>query len=155
MAQRRRGAVNTLMRACLVGLVVLLLGLAGLPFAATGLRIPQPPTFASGNAVVSSLPAAPGGADALISRSPFAPTRRPFVRAATPDIQPDVEVRLVGIFKVGGELRASLIVGGNPTTVGVGDATAAGVVASIDSSAVTIEGSPPRIVQIFPSSTNP
>lgn len=86
----------------------------------------------------------------LLDRSPFAPDRSAFDRenASTPP-PPPIEVKLTGIFKVGKELRASLLVGGQSIVVRRGDETAAGRVARIEADAVHLEGPTQQRLEMF------
>ncbi len=80
-------------------------------------------------------------ASAILEMSPFAPNRSAFDRAtASASPVPPVEVKLTGIFRVGKELRASLIVGGQSIVVREGDETAAGKVGKIAENSVMLAG---------------
>lgn len=86
----------------------------------------------------------------LLERSPYAPDRSAFDRdrpVAPPP--PPVEVRLTGIFKVGKEFRASLMINGQSIVVRRGDETAAGKVAKIESGAILLSGSIEQRLEIF------
>ncbi len=135
-------------------------GLAVVGFAAAavvGLRLsPDVPT----EAPLASLPApsttalpqvGAGAGPSLLGRSPFARDRSPFARNAGPAApEVPIEVRLAGIFKVGNETRANLIVGGQSVVVKKGDETPIGVVTDIEASAVIFGGAtPPRRVEMF------
>lgn len=88
----------------------------------------------------SPLPKAePGAASLILDRSPFTPERRPFGRDQAPPPAP-VDVRLTGIFTLGGKRQASLMVGGQPSSVREGDQTAAGRITKIEPTAVELEG---------------
>ncbi|MEY2759833.1 MAG: hypothetical protein RIR33_3611 [Pseudomonadota bacterium] len=104
----------------------------------------QPPVFAPLPSVNDK------AAPAILEMSPFATDRRAFDRAtASAPPAPLVEVKLTGIFKVGKELRASLIVGGQPIVVRQGDETAVGKVGMITADSVTLAGPPVRMLEMF------
>lgn len=89
-------------------------------------------------------------ASAILAMSPFAPDRSAFDRAtASAPPAPPVELKLTGIFKVGKELRASLIVGGQSIIVREGDETAAGKVGKISTNSVVLTGPSDRLVEMF------
>lgn len=141
--------MNLLLRAAGIAIVSALAGLA-----ITGLGNPDPAPIEATSAeaapfAVAALPATNAASGrSLIERSPFAQDRSEFSRnAAQP--APEIEVRLAGIFKVGGEMRASLVVGGQNLMVREGDHTPAGTVATIEASAVVIDGPHPRRIEMF------
>jgi hypothetical protein len=87
---------------------------------------------------------------AVLAMSPFVADRSPFDRAtASAPPAPPVEVKLTGIFKVGKELRASLIVGGQSIVVREGDETAAGKVGKITADSVVLAGPPEQVLGMF------
>lgn len=95
-------------------------------------------------------PTAPEAGRALLERSPFASDRSAFDRnAAMAPPPPPVEVRLTGISRMGGSLRASLLIGGQSLLVKKGDDTPAGKVLKVESSAVVLEGPPERRIEMF------
>jgi hypothetical protein len=86
----------------------------------------------------------------ILERSPFATDRSAFNRetAMTPP-PPPVEVKLTGIFKIGKQFHASLLVGGQPIMVKKGDEIAVGRIRKIEAAAVEIEGPSPQRLEIF------
>ncbi|MEY2759344.1 MAG: hypothetical protein RIR33_3122 [Pseudomonadota bacterium] len=87
---------------------------------------------------------------AILAMSPFAQDRSAFDRAtASAPPAPPVEVKLTGIFRVGRELRASLIVGGQSIVVREGDDTAAGKVGKITGDSVVLAGPSDRVFEMF------
>jgi len=87
----------------------------------------------------------------LQTRSPFAVGRGAYQRvipAAAPQAPPP-SVRLVAIFSIGGEPRATLRIDGVDHTVGVGDVTPAGTVTAIESEAVELAGETAQRVSLF------
>jgi hypothetical protein len=122
-------------------------GLAGV--AATAVVLPMPETerieggtSRGSTATFAPLPAVNLQAPSLIlDMSPFAKDRSAFDRAtASAPPPPPVEVKLTGIFRVGKELRASLMINGQPIVVRKGDETAAGKVLRIETGAVVLSG---------------
>jgi hypothetical protein len=118
------------------------------------------PTGATADAAAQPLPAqvrfaslpptAPEAGRSLLDRSPFAQDRSAFDReAATTPPPPPVEVKLTGISKMGGSLRASLMIGGQSMMVKKGDDTPAGKVLKVETDAVTLEGPPERRLEMF------
>ncbi len=95
-------------------------------------------------------PVDPAARRSILDRSPFIQGRSTFDRqtAMTPP-PPPVEVRLTGIMKLGKQLRASLLVGGQSVLVTKGDDTPIGKVTSIEASAVVIEGATTRRLEMF------
>lgn len=106
------------------------------------------PAAAEARAVAPMDPAATAG---LVARSPFAPDRSAYARAApaAPPPPPPPTVRLVAIYAVGGEPRATLRIDGEDVSVGVGDETEIGTVAAIETEAVVIEGDETRRLGLF------
>lgn len=86
----------------------------------------------------------------IMERSPFATDRSAFNRenAMTPPAAP-VEVKLTGIFKIGKQFHASLLVGGQAVMVKKGDEIAVGKIAKVEASAVEIEGVNPQRLEMF------
>lgn len=98
---------------------------------------------------ISRLPATDRLAgSSLIERSPFAQDRSAFARNAGPP-PAEIQVKLTGVFKVGKEMRASLLIGGQSIAVKKGDQTPVGIVAEIENSAVTLAGPTPRRIEMF------
>jgi hypothetical protein len=95
---------------------------------------PPPP-----RAFAPLLPSSPDTAPALIARSPFAPDRTAYARP-TAEAAPPPEVRLTAIARVGGVLKATLVVDGAESTVGEGDVTPIGRVAAIGDTSIAFEG---------------
>jgi hypothetical protein len=62
---------------------------------------------------------------------------------------PPVEVKLTGIFKIGKQLHASLLVGGQPVMVKKGDDIAVGKIAKVEAAAVEISGTNPQRLEMF------
>lgn len=90
----------------------------------------------------------PKAGPSIIERSPFARERTPFDREALLSVPTaPVEIRLTGIFKLGGEMSASLVVGGKPLTVRKGSETPAGIVGRVESAAVEFEDG--RRIEMF------
>lgn len=85
----------------------------------------------------------------LLERSPFVPERTAFDRQSAIAPPPPVEAKLTGVFKIGKQLRASLMIGGQAITVKKGDDTQIGKVSSIEASAVVIEGATTRRLEMF------
>ena len=131
-------------------------GLAGV--AATAVVVPTPEaerieerSSRGATAAFAPLPAVNLQALSLIlDMSPFAKDRSAFDRAtASAPPPPPVEVKLTGIFRVGKELRASLTINGQSIVVRKGDATAAGKVVKIETSAVVISGASEQRLEMF------
>ncbi len=79
---------------------------------------------------------------AIEARSPFAPDRSAYVRPAGVVMDERApEVRLSAIASVGGVFRATLVIDGEELTVGEGDATVVGRVATIDGASIRFEES--------------
>ena len=82
--------------------------------------------------------------------SPFAKDRSAFDRAtASAPPPPPVEVKLTGIFRVGKELRASLMINGQSIVVRTGDETAVGKVTKIEPGAVMLSGATEQRLEMF------
>jgi hypothetical protein len=113
--------------------------------ASAAILVPaQTPAVAPLEAVAPSkttpLPATNSAAwPSLVDRSPFVVDRSAFSRNAGPPAH-ELKVRLAGIFKVGVHLRANLVVGNDTLVVVAGDDTPAGVVESIEPTAVVVAG---------------
>lgn len=131
-------------------------GLAGV--AATAVVVPTPEAerieerrSRGATAAFAPLPAANVQAPSLIlDMSPFAMDRSAFDRAtASEPPPPPVEVKLTGIFRVGKELRASLMINGQSIVVRKGDETAAGKVVKIEPSAVVVSGATEQRLEMF------
>lgn len=131
-------------------------GLAGV--AATAVVVPTPEAERNeegsshgATAAFAPLPAANVQAPSLIlDMSPFAKDRNAFDRAtASAPPPPPVEVKLTGIFRVGKELRASLMINGQSLVVRKGDETAAGKVLKIEASAVVLSGPIDQRLEMF------
>lgn len=89
-------------------------------------------------------------AGAILAMSPFSRDRSAFDRTtASAPPAPPVEVRLTGIFRVGKELRASLMIGGRSVVVRAGDETEAGKVAKVEPDAVLLTGPTERRLEMF------
>ena len=102
-------------------------------------------------AMFAPLPAVDAQAPNLITEmSPFANDRSPFDRAsASAPLPPPVEMKLTGIFRVGKELRASLVVNGQSIVVRKGDETAAGKVTKIELDSIVISGASELKFEMF------
>jgi hypothetical protein len=86
----------------------------------------------------------------ILDMSPFARDRSAFDRAtASAPPPPPVEVKLTGIFRVGKELRASLMINGQSLVVRKSDETAAGKVVKIEPSAVVLSGVIEQRLEMF------
>jgi hypothetical protein len=86
----------------------------------------------------------------ILGRSPFSPSRAAFSRNAAPEAPPaPIEVKLAGIYKIGKQMRANLVIGGQSVTVKQGDDTPIGKVTNVEAAAVVIEGNPPRRIEMF------
>lgn len=85
----------------------------------------------------------------LLGMSPFARDRSAFDRATASAPPPPIEVKLTGVFRMGKELRASLIINGQPIVVRKGDETAAGKVVKIEEDAVVISGAVEQRMEMF------
>jgi hypothetical protein len=130
------------------------LGLIGLTVAASLLprtELDGPQLTPSRRLVASALPPSdPSKATSLMDRSPFTPSRSAFSRNAPSEAPPaPIEVKLSGVYKIGKEMRANLVIAGQSLVVKKGDDTPIGKVSKIESNAVTIEGDPPRRVEMF------
>ena len=62
---------------------------------------------------------------------------------------PPVEVKLTGIFRVGKELRASLVINGQSIVVRKGDETTAGKVLKIEAGLVVVSGAIEQRLEMF------
>jgi hypothetical protein len=131
-------------------------GLAGV--AATAVVVPTPDAerieerrSRGATAAFAPLPAVNIQAPSLIlDTSPFAKDRSAFDRAtASAPPPPPVEVKLTGIFRVGKELRASLMINGQSIVVRKGDDTIAGKVTKIEADAVLISGVSEQRLEMF------
>jgi len=86
----------------------------------------------------------------ILEASPFARDRSAFDRAtASAPPPPPMEVKLTGVFRVGKDLRASLMINGQSIIVRKGDDTAAGKVVKIDEGAVVITGLVEQMLEMF------
>lgn len=95
-------------------------------------------------------PTAPEAGRSLLERSPFVQDRSAFDREASiVQPPPPVEVRLTGVSRMGGSLRASLMIGGQSLAVKQGDDTPAGKVLKVEAGAVVLEGPPERRIEMF------
>jgi hypothetical protein len=131
-------------------------GLAGVAAAAMVVPTPEAERIEErrsrgATAAFAPLPAANVQAPSLIlDMSPFAKDRSAFDRAtASEPPPPPVEVKLTGIFRVGKELRASLMINGQSIVVRKGDETAAGKVVKIEPSAVVVSGATEQRLEMF------
>ena len=89
-------------------------------------------------------------ANTILAMSPFARDRSAFDRTtALAPPAPPVEVRLTGIFRVGKELRASLMISGRSVVVRTGDDTEGGKVARIEQDAVLLTGRAEQRLEMF------
>ena len=131
-------------------------GLAGV--AATAVVVPTPEaerieegSSPGATAAFAPLPAANVQAPSLIlDMSPFAKDRSAFDRAtASAPPPPPVEVKLTGIFRVGKELRASLVINGQSIVVRKGDETTAGKVLKIEAGLVVVSGAIEQRLEMF------
>jgi hypothetical protein len=99
----------------------------------------------------ASLPATDSQAvRSILARSPFARDRAAFDREAAvmPPAAP-IDVRLTGVFRMGKAYQASLVIGGQSFLVKQGDETPAGRIQKIEASAVILDGSPERRIEMF------
>jgi hypothetical protein len=141
--------MNMLVRAGLLVLVASLIAAASASFMLSRHQIGQEAIAQPPSLRISSLPIADKAAGpSLIERSPFAQNRSAFARNAGPPA-PEIEVKLAGLFKMGKEMRASLVIGGQSVVVRKGDETPVGKVASIEASAIVLEGPSPRRIELF------
>jgi hypothetical protein len=131
-------------------------GLAGV--AATAVVVPTPEAerieerrSRGATVAFAPLPAVNVQAPSLIlDMSPFAKARGAFDRAtASAPPPPPVEVKLIGIFRVGKELRASLMINGQSIIVRKGDETEAGKVLKIEAAAVMLSGAIEQRLEMF------
>lgn len=108
-------------------------------------------TSRGATAAFTPLPAVNTQAPSLIlDMSPFAKDRSAFDRTtASAPPPPPVEVKLTGIFRVGEELRASVMINGQSIVVRKGDETAAGKVLKIEASAVVLSGAVEQRLEMF------
>lgn len=133
----------------LIGLAVFVIFAPALePMAATEATAVSPPPTRANFAALP--PTAPEAGRSLLERSPFAQDRSAFdPEASMAPPPPPVEVRLTGIFRMGGELRASLMIGGQSFLVKEGEDTPAGKVGKIEANAVVLQGPPERRAEMF------
>lgn len=131
-------------------------GLAGVGAAAVVVPTPEAASISARRsseaaAAFAPLPAVNIQAPSLIlDMSPFAKDRSAFDRAtASAPPPPPVEVKLTGVFRVGKELRASLIINGQSIVVRRGDDTAAGKVLKIEAGAVVLSGEIEQRLEMF------
>jgi len=113
--------------------------------------LPEVPPASAKSVRFAPLPSVDAQAGpSMLERSPFATDRSAFNRdtAMTPP-PPPVEVKLTGIFKIGKQLHASLLVGGQPVMVKKGDEIAVGKIAKVEAAAVEIEGPNPQRLEMF------
>ena len=93
---------------------------------------------------------APEAGRSLLDRSPFAQDRSAFNREASiVPPPPPVEVRLTGVSRMGGSLRANLMIEGQSLAVKQGDDTPAGKILKVEAGAVVLEGPPERRIEMF------
>lgn len=138
-----------------------IIGLALIALAVSAAAAPmlEPSEAAAGDGAPPALPrmqfapfpaTAPEAGPSLLERSPFAPDRSAFDRSASmAPPPPPVEVRLTGISRMGGSLRANLLIGGQSITVKKGDDTPVGKVLKVEAAAVVFEGPPGRRIEMF------
>ncbi|MCF8508475.1 MAG: hypothetical protein K9G83_07035 [Hyphomonadaceae bacterium] len=131
-------------------------GLAGVAAAAVFVPTPEAESMearrsSGATAAFAPLPAVNVQAPSLIlGMSPFAKDRSAFDRATASAPPPaPVEVKLTGIFRVGKELRASLMVNGQSIVVRKGDETAGGKVLKIEAGAVVLSGAIEQRLEMF------
>ena len=132
-------------------MIIALLVAASLPFIQADLT--QPDTTPERHRIASFSPLPPidvAASRSITEKSPFVRGRAAFDRetASTPP-RPPVDVRLTGVSRLGKELRASLRIDGQMFTVRKGDQTPIGVVASIEESAVVIDGATSQRFEMF------
>lgn len=135
------------------------IGLIALAVSAAAVPMLEPSEAAAGDWAPPALPrmqfapfpaTAPDAGPSLLGRSPFASDRSAFDRSASmAPHPPPVEVRLTGISRMGGSLRASLLIGGQSLSVKKGDDTPVGKVLKVEPSAVVLEGPPERRIEMF------
>jgi hypothetical protein len=132
--------MNPILQACAVAVAI---GLAAATAAGALMPASAPPPAPLESAALlqtTPLPATNSAAwQSLIEHSPFVPDRNAFSRDAGPPA-PELALRLAGIFKVGRELRANVVVGNETLVVVAGDDTPAGRVESIEPTAVVVAG---------------
>jgi hypothetical protein len=136
-----------------LALIIGCLALAGLGLVsvAPDSASPETPAASAKSARFAPLPSIDAQAGpSILERSPFATDRSAFNRdtAMAPPPAP-VEVKLTGIFKIGKQLHASLLVGGQPVMVKKGDEIAVGKIAKVEAAAVEIEGPNPQRLEMF------
>ena len=136
-----------------LALIICCLGLAGLGLVsvAPDNALPETPAASVRSARFAPLPSIDAQAGpSMLERSPFATDRSAFNRdtAMTPP-PPPVEVKLTGIFKIGKQLYASLLIGGQPVMVKKGDEIAVGKIAKVEAAAVEIDGANPQRLEMF------
>lgn len=139
----------------IVGLALIIgcLALAGLGLvsASPDKVSPEAPAGSVKSARFAPLPSVDAQAGpSILERSPFATDRSAFNRdtAMTPP-PPPVEVKLTGIFKIGKQFQASLLVGGQAVMVKKGDEISVGKIAKVEAAAVEIEGTNPQRLEMF------
>jgi hypothetical protein len=139
----------------IVGLALIIgcLALAGLGLGPVppDNSLPETPAASAKSARFTPLPSVDAQAGpSILERSPFATDRSAFNRdtAMTPP-PPPIEVKLTGIFKIGKQLHASLLVGGQAVMVKKGDEIAVGKIAKVEAAAVEIEGPNPQRLEMF------
>jgi len=145
-----------------MSLILRILGIAGLAtlvgIVAAAIALPMNQTDPAAEEARSAsatafapLPSVNAAAQtAILEASPFARDRSAFDRATASAPAPaPIEVKLTGVFRVGKELRASLIINGQSIVVGKGDETLAGKVMKIDEDAVEISGATERRLEMF------
>ena len=131
-------------------------GLAGVGAAAVVVPTPETESMearrsSGATAAFAPLPAVNVQAPSqILDMSPFAKDRSAFDRAtASAPPPPPVEVKLTGIFRVGKELRASLMINGQSIVVRKGDDTAAGKVLKIEAGGVVLSGAIEQRLEMF------
>jgi len=129
------------------------LALTGLGLVSVAPDNASPPTAVAStkSARFAPLPSVDAQAGpSILERSPFATDRSAFNReTAMMPPPPPVEVKLTGIFKIGKQFHASLLVGGQPIMVKKGDEIAVGKIAKVEAAAVEIEGPNPQRLEMF------
>ena len=145
--------MNLVLRIVGLALVIGCLALAGLGLVSVAPDnvSPETPAASAKSARFAPLPSVDVQAGpSILERSPFATDRSAFNRdtAMTPP-PPPVEVKLTGIFRIGKQLHASLLVGGQAVIVKKGDEIVVGKIAKVEATAVEIEGPNPQRLEMF------
>lgn len=93
---------------------------------------------------LANTPASSGAA--ILNRNPFSPARSIYSRAQASLPSAPQDIRLIGISRIDGRLRASLLIDGREKTAVEGDTLEAGEVRSLTTTAIEIAG--PQLLRI-------